>query len=164
MFYGGSSITMPHMGVLLNESLALNEKGDEIVWVYCNAKYQSCISNLSSNSVICKNCVNRVHRLLGKYSKHLTTIPLFDKNKCVKDAKEYLFCDIDELKDFTFQGCNLGYSIASAYISATRNSIMSFSERHKQYYSKLVSQVIERFIPIVFRSVEQPKITRNIQA
>ena len=146
LFYGGSSITMPHMGVLLNESLALNEKGDEIVWVYCNAKYQSCISNLSSNSVICKNCVNRVHRLLGKYSKHLTTIPLFDKNKCVKDAKEYLFCDIDELKDFTFQGCNLGYSIASAYISATRNSIMSFSERHKQYYSKLVSQVIERFI------------------
>ena len=27
LFYGGSSITMPHMGVLLNESLALNEKG-----------------------------------------------------------------------------------------------------------------------------------------
>ena len=44
---------MPHMGVLLNESLALNEKGDEIVWVYCNAKYQSCISNLLHSH---KNC------------------------------------------------------------------------------------------------------------
>lgn len=146
LFYGGSSITMPHMGVLLNEALILNEKRDKIAWVYCNAKCQSCISNLSANPAICKNCVNRTHRLLNKYSNSLTTIPLFDKSKYVGDAKEFLFCDMDELKNFTFQNCNLGYPIASAYISATRNSIMPFGARHKQYYSKLASQVIERFI------------------
>ena len=147
LFYGGSSITMPHMGVLLNEALALNDRGDEIIWVYCNAKCQSCISNMNSNPVVCRNCVNRTHRILNKYSKKMILIPLFNKKESIRiDKKEYLFSNIDEVKGFTYLNCNLGYSIASAYISATRNAIMSFSERHKQYYSKLVSQTIERFI------------------
>ena len=147
LFYGGSSILMPHMGVLLNEALTLEKKGNEILWTYCNSKCQSCISNMSSNPMICKNCVNRTHRLLKKYSDRLTTIGLFDKKACIeKVEKEYLFKNIDELKKFTFQECNLGYSIASAYISATRNSVMSFSEQHKQYYSILALQTIERLL------------------
>lgn len=92
LFYGGSSILMPHMGVLLNEALTLEKKGNEILWTYCNSKCQSCISNMSSNPMICKNCVNRTHRLLKKYSDRLTTIGLFDKKACIeKVEKEYLF-------------------------------------------------------------------------
>ena len=42
--------------------------------------------------MICKNCVNRTHRLLKKYSDRLTTIGLFDKKACIeKVEKEYLF-------------------------------------------------------------------------
>lgn len=147
LFYGGSSILMPHMGVLLNEALSLERKGHEIVWTYCNAKCQSCISNMSSNPIICKNCLNRTRRLLRKYSDKLTVIGLIDKKACIEKVENnYLFNDIDELKKFTFQECNLGYSIASTYISATRNSIMSFSDQHKKYYSVLAMQTIERFL------------------
>lgn len=145
LFYGGSSITMPHMGVLLNEALVLNEKGGEIIWAYCNAKCQSCISNMSSNSMICKNCRNRTHRLLNNYSNKFTIIGLFDKKKIAREyEKEFVFNNIKELQNFTYKNCNLGYSIASAYISATRNSVMSFSERHKTFYSKLALFTVER--------------------
>lgn len=137
---------MPHMGVLLNEALVLNERGEEVIWVYCNAKCQSCISNMSSNPAICKNCRIRTHRLLNKYPNKLIAIPLFDKSKHIENDEKYLFSNIEELKEFTFQDCNLGYPIASAFISATRNSIMSFSEQHKKYYSKLALQTVERLV------------------
>lgn len=146
LFYAGSSILMPHMGVLMNEALDLNDE-NEVYWVWCNGYYQSCVSNMEANNLICKHCKKRAKRLMNRYLKdtNINILPLFD-GLIHYEHSDYLFDCIDKLKQFSKDGCSLGYSIASTYISLTRNSILQFTEKHIAYYSFLVNCAIERLL------------------
>ena len=130
LYYSTSSLAAPHMGVVIDDILDAQEKGDEVYWTYCHTALSSCWVNPDGFNCICNFC----HRLYCEYQRvygtNIHMIPI--QKPSIKHVREVPdFKNADELKNLTYRNVEIGNSILSMYYTSTRDlDLTRFTEFH----------------------------------
>lgn len=138
LIYSSSSLAYPHFGVQLEECEKLNSEGHNVTFAYCSGINNTCFKNISSNSAICKACKLGYRLSINKLSKNIEIIPLKFKEDNLKH--EFIFNNINDIKEIRYKKVNIGYSVLSTFISFSRNPEIKFDAITRDYFNHLLHQ------------------------
>lgn len=142
-----NSFTSNFVVVLDEIQQAINNK-NEVIIVGCEGSINHCEMNLSGSKYICKSCSHCLKHSLkllkGNY-KYYSLNSFCKKEEIITDipVKEINTVNsIKELKTLKYKEFDVGYAVASTYISITRNQNPLFSKDLKRFISYLYNDSI----------------------
>src|ERR1035437_3153531 len=89
------------------------EKGDNVTILKCTGQLRSCLVNPKHNLFICASCKSKYRmaiNLAGLSNIKILSLPV--SNYSYKDVP-MVFSNTEELKNYKFQGADLGVSVLS---------------------------------------------------
>lgn len=132
------------------------EQGNEVFFLECDSSLTICQHNKKGNCLICKHCVNSmksaIHNLGLNKDVHIIWLKdiICDEDK--KTAAEYKcdFNSVQELKDLTFDGAQVGYGAFSSYVTFSRNVMPDMTDAFKAYINFFIKKEI-----VVYESLKR---------
>ena len=115
------------------------EKGNEVFIIECDSKLGNCQHNIFGSRLMCAFCYHSIHsaiKRLGLSQKvHLLRLSsLITKEDEAEAAKVNVeFNSVQELKDLTYKGAELGFGAFSSYVTFSRNAMPDMTEDFKDY-------------------------------
>lgn len=141
-------------GGMIDEAIELAKKpANEVLFAYCGGINDICIYiNQNGSKHTCKFCSRCTERVLKQYG--IKTVSL--KNYKVDSRVSLCYTNATELRNLTYRGVQIGLSIMSSYISATRNQKPFIDEQAKKYFDVHVAQNIA-FVDALYKLIEDFK-------
>lgn len=141
LFFVDSPWDRPN-ATLLDEAKLAFEKGDEVIIIGCDADFSVCPSNPIGSSfscMICKKYQKEDLNLLPERVKHYNlkdfiTTPIKQRIR----NTQFEYNNVEDIKNLTFQGVDIGYACFSTYIDFTRNLNPLVDKHFKKYFNKLL--------------------------
>jgi hypothetical protein len=117
--------------------------GHEIFILRCDDKLENCFWNPEKNKFICNNCISKYNNALAtiNYIPNQDNIITYPRRDLLNIINDLYFENIDELKDFEFEGVNLGVAIASRLISYYRDHKFNTKKYHKQIIKEVKTAI-----------------------
>lgn len=116
--------------------------GEDVTIIGCGGSISHCEMNLLGSNFICNSCAhsmrNSLNYLKGEYN--FFSLSSFNKsgNEILPNKKKTLsIYTIKDLKELKYNEFDVGYSVASTYISMTRNHNPLFSKKFLKFISHL---------------------------
>lgn len=138
LYYSSCSFATPHMGVLLDSILDDKENGCEVHWAYCNRGLGLCQMNSHGFRTSCWLCQSEYNHLFKAYGKGIILHPIKRSNFHVQ---KFNYDSSSELKSIVYRKVFVGYAILSYYISATRNPQIQITDKTRDVFDDIISQV-----------------------
>lgn len=132
--------------VVLDEIQNEIKKGNDLFIIGCEGSINHCEMNLSGSQFICDSCTHCLKHSLkfiyGSYKYY--TLKDFNQKSTYKDYDKELnrISSMQELKKLQYENYEVGYAVASTYISETRNHNPFFSDKYRRFISKLLADSI----------------------
>lgn len=140
IFFLPNSFTSNFITILDEIQRKINE-GNEVTILGCEGTINHCEMNLSGSKFICQSCTHclkhSLNLLKGNYSYYKLQFFKDNNPSTIVSSKLKNIKSINELKTLQYKGYEIGYAIASTYISETRNHSPLFSNQFKQFISYL---------------------------
>lgn len=129
------------MGGLVDEAKVLAEsKDNEVLFVYCGGTNESCIViNPNQSKPLCRFCTKCTKQVLNQYGIDSEPLTNYITNK---NSQSFKYNSLQELKSIEYRGIKIGLSIASNYISTTRNMNPLMDEFAIRYFDKHLAQCV----------------------
>lgn len=150
LFYFNTCFNGLFLGMLIDEAIALKEKGDEVLFVYCGGVNLMCIHNKQGSKSLCKFCSKKTKQLLDYYK--LENQPLTYYLKSNKEAS-FHYSNAEEIKGIQYRDVNIGLGIISSYITRTRNLNPNIDVKSRSYFDKHLNQNV-CFVDSLYRAIE----------
>ena len=159
LFFSPYAINTPHFETELEIIQNHLNLGDRVFLLGCNASFSSCDVNLNHNIFQCLNCISRRIEGLKLLSKNISVEPLYCLKK--EDRKELesiqtKFSSVEDLKSFSIENFEIGYSVLSSIISAFRDP-----EPDVEKYQEIIGRLIQSALA-VYRSMQNYLSSHNI--
>lgn len=139
LFYHSSAFLAHHMGVLLDEATLMVRNGHEVHFATCDAAIDICFGNCRGNKAQCRLCKWSTHHALSCLPSQVHRVSLCNYKSEIDHSKDlFTYSSIRDIKDIEYKGVKIGYSVLSAYITATRNNDPIFDGTFKKYMDKLL--------------------------
>lgn len=138
-------MTEINFNVQLNEAKKLERLGNDVVFAYCAGIFTSCMANRDAQPLICKSCKKTATKSIKILPRTIKVIPMGkDSNShFLSESVKLLQCNtLSEIKELTYKGVYIGYSIASYYISLSRNPDPILNNRFKSFLEYIYAETI----------------------
>lgn len=156
LYYSVCSLGFPHMGVVLERVLEDKNKGDEVVFAYCQGVLSSCDFNIDGNEGFCNVCHRTYNQLKRRYLDGVKIVPICKKKNNGKNAETFIYSRLEELRAIKYRGVSIGMSILSYYISYTREMEGPVNEDQHRYFDTLLYELRD-FVDIAYDLIEREK-------
>ncbi len=133
MFFNGMNIT-PHIETEMEIAVDLMKEGHDVYFVQCRGELHTCCINFTRAEWICRDCRSRQKNsfdILGLPPENVLyfkDVPLDEK---IIPRK---FASMEEVKEFTFEGSDIGMGVASSLISSYRDHRLDTEKFKKEIY------------------------------
>ncbi|SIO49079.1 capsular polysaccharide export protein, LipB/KpsS family [Chitinophaga niabensis] len=120
LFYNGMNIT-PHIETEMEIAVDLIKNKHEVYFTHCKGDLLTCCTNPSHVEWICRNCADkkkRAFQLIDIPKKNIIPYPKIVLDETIIPKS---FASIDELKQFSYEGSDIGLGVASSLISEQRD-------------------------------------------
>lgn len=117
------------------------ESGDEVYILRCNGELETCPDNWEHRRnlcILCKSKHNNGFKVLGLSKKHVRELPQIDLSY---DDIPKIFDTIEELKNYSHDGVDIGLATASSLISNCRDHKPRVREHSKWIYASLKANI-----------------------
>lgn len=121
LFFTQAALTSKQVGFCTEVLDRLNEEGHDIRVIRCNAAMSNCYFNRSHNILACASCQSRESRLIKITNIHKSQCHYIHDDFKVPPTVFPAFDSLDELKEYNYEGVNIGRGAASSIISHTRD-------------------------------------------
>jgi hypothetical protein len=151
LVYAPYAINTPHYEAALEIIQRHLDKGDSVSLIGCNGELLSCDVNLHHNAETCLKCVGRRIAGLKLLSTRIIITPhylLNEENKKEIRSLDCCFQKVAELEGWYIENFEIGYSLLSTLISASRDPYPLVS----QYRPMLLN--LARSALAVYRSIQ----------
>lgn len=111
----------PHFETEMEVAAKVMEEGHEVFFLICEADLKTCFINPDHKKYICYACQSKIKNGLEMLNVPKERILQLSQFKNDNLSYEYSFSSINELKQFKYQGSDIGYAVASSIISSTRD-------------------------------------------
>lgn len=152
LFYFYSSFNSTMFGGLLDEAIELsNDPNNEVLFAYCGNINDMCIYiNSQGSKSTCKLCKRCTKRILDRYKIKNVSLSEYRINNSV----HFDYHNANDLRDIKYRNVNIGLSIMSDYISATRNQKPLIDESAKIYFDAHLKQNVA-FVDALYNLIGQ---------
>lgn len=123
----------------LEEAMIHYKKGYDIFLVACDKSMGVCNANYFISPALCHLCKattkNKVLPLVKKYKWHIISL----SDLITKESREnavnakFEYSNVQELKNLTYRGVDIGYGAFSTFVTYTRNVMPTFNEYLYKY-------------------------------
>lgn len=136
-----------NFAVVLDEIQSEINVGNEVYIIGCESSINFCEMNLSGSNFICKSCTHCLKHAIKYINGVFKYYPLkyFHDNDTFSSVNDNTLSDINSMEEFKtliYDGYEIGYAVASTYISDTRNHNPRFSVKFKKFISNLYKDSI----------------------
>lgn len=138
---------------VFDEAISHVEHGDNVYILCCDKSIGHCVNNPYCNSLKCNFCHRLREQMMKKYLpdfKHLTYMSnyLDDDKQAVSENFKLEFDSIEELKEITFHGVEIGFGAFSTYVTLTRICTPAFTLEFKMYLDAIMRAEIRATLAI----------------
>ncbi len=122
LFYSNQGISPLHLGTELEALELFRKDGFDISIVKCEAQLKTCFGNTLNNPIGCSICIARTKKFHDQINipkdniYNLKPESSFDFNLEIP-----FFNNLDELKEYSYKGANIGRGVASSLLSRLRD-------------------------------------------
>jgi hypothetical protein len=126
------------MGGLLDEAIELSKnKDNEVLFVYCGGQNELCLFNRGGSRALCKYCSHCTKKVLDIHNVKFASLKEY---RIKGNDRKFNYTTAQELRAICYRGVNIGMSIMSGYISATRNLNPLIEIDSKKYFDAHLAQ------------------------
>lgn len=121
LFFNGYNVT-PHLETEMEIAMDLMNEGKEVYFTHCKGELSTCFANPDHNKRKCKNCGLRKQNaisLLGLPEENVVQFPRPSVD--IDEIKIPSFTNLSELKEFNYEGVDIGMAVASSLVSVIRD-------------------------------------------
>lgn len=132
------------------------EKGSRVFFLECDKTLGICQHNSKANCVLCSHCTHSMKsaiKTLGLENK----IEFFWLKDIVNDSDWKESCEfikdynsVQELKNLTYHGAQVGYGAFSSYVTFTRNVMPDITAEFKRYINYFIDREV-----VMYHSLER---------
>lgn len=138
LFFSPYATWAEHFEVTLELALRYGGLGDECHAVYCNAEMPGCEANLRCERMVCMMCRSRAIASYGRVGLPSGRMHPLGVRSTLPPESLPDFRDLTELKAFSWNGLDVGLSVASSLISRLHDTNPDL-RGHQAYIKSLVS-------------------------
>lgn len=139
LIYSPYSLENNSMSVLLDEAIDyLKTPGNNVLFITCGGEIKPCDSNAEQSLIRCLECnistqilINKIHFPGFEHKKIFHFIKKSDIEKI--QSQKFDYNTIDDVKQISYKGINIGMGVVSSYVSMTRNLNPYFNKSNKKY-------------------------------
>lgn len=131
----------PHLETDLEIACRFKDQGYKITIVRCTGQLRSCLVNPNHNQFICLSCKSKYSKALSLSGLTDVTIISLPLNSNAYKELPVSFKNVEELKEFRFQGANLGTAVASTLIGRFSDHKFDTHKYRKEVYTELQMSV-----------------------
>lgn len=138
LFHSSLSLSVPSRAIMYDEALRIARQGEEVEVIYCGGAMTQCAINICGEKTLCALCKSYYRSDRRRFGKWLHFTPFSrllnpDEWKRIK-VMRFDYNNIAELKQLEYRGINIGYGVASAYISRSRNIAPYMDEQARVFF------------------------------
>lgn len=127
LFFEPYTLAIPHYETALELIQNHLDEGDQVRFYYCDANLYFCEANYTHNLSVCTDCISRrkngLKLINGRYKIAENVFEALSKEeKKIIENWDVKFNTVEEIKQFHFEGIDLGMAVASSLISSLRES------------------------------------------
>lgn len=142
LFYIHDALCPEHLGVMLDEALEAQIRGEDILWVTCDPSMQICSFNCLGNAGLCHKCMfyEKVGRKKVSSGVRHQKISDFIRGTMVKevDNLDFQYENLEDICNLEYDHIPIGYIALSTYISLTRNLHPRLDQEFRKYFDSLL--------------------------
>lgn len=149
LFYFYSCFNSTMMGGLVDEAMTLAESEfNEVLFVYCGGVNETCIViNPNHSKPLCHFCTKCTRKVLKQYG--IKSKSLSDFADDLENNIRFEYDSLQDIKSIEYRGIKIGLSIASNYISTTRNMNPLMDGCARRYFDRHLSQNVH-FVDAIY--------------
>lgn len=142
LFYIHDALCTEHLGVMLDEAREAIDRGEEVLWVYCDSSLQLCSMNSKGSKAKCKRCLMYEKAGRTQVIPEIKSKPLgvYISKEIMTEVEqaEFIYNSFDDIKQLHYKDINIGYGVLSTYISLTRCNNPLIDLKFRNYCDSLL--------------------------
>ena len=153
-----------HHAYIIDEIKIAIEDGHEVTLITCDAEFEACRFNPTGNKLSCGICKKYQKESVQLLPTTLITFPLkhflTETDKKEIQSQQFTYNSVEDIKNLTFEGVDIGYGSFSTYIDFTRNLSPIFNKKFKKYFDKLLrsSLITLKGMRKAFKTIQPDKV------
>jgi hypothetical protein len=122
LIYTPSVIVDRHFGTDLEIAKKHIDQGDDVHFLYCDTSMSFCEQNYQHQHYLCLFCTNRFHNYMNILNIPKENIHKISLEKYINYDDLPDFNSIEEMKDYYYDGQDIGWSVVSTLLTISRDS------------------------------------------
>ena len=155
LYYSSCSISVPHIGVTIDDIITSINNGDEVFWCYCHCALSSCFMNLNGAPSVCSFCHSMYKRYEKRIGKGVQMIAI-DRKNFKHSIHSWQLDSPDQIKNVIYRDVYVGNSILSLYYSYTRDLDVVKFDKFKSFALPLIDEICN-FVDYAYNLVDKIK-------
>ncbi len=124
------------------------EQGNQVYYLECDKTLGICQHNGKGCCMLCRHCSRSMHKAFKNLGLHKQVKMMWLKNVFndtdMEEACEFRkeFNSVQELKNLTYHGAQVGYGAFSSYVTLTRNVMPDMTDNFKHYINYYIDREV----------------------